>query len=170
MTTLPYLRGGNTAEVEQGNQLFATGFICRPQWRDTVTQCPVLWPPVHEGRWKWSEEYHEKYRSLGDSLLHSLHNGFSDLKPQTHGSRSSGWGAWIVWTAIISIARCFLDWPWNPFVCPRFIIGRAKWLAPCLSFITAVPQISRQTAGEFSSQRPDGCGPHSSRESFVCPW
>lgn len=61
-------------------------------------------------------------------------------------SCSSGWGVWIVWIAIISIARCFLDWPWNPFVCRGFIISQAKWLAPCLSFIT----------GRSSDKQADG--------------
>lgn len=50
-----------------------------------------------------------------------------------------------LWTFITPVS-CFLHWPSYPFNCPLFIISRAKWLTPCLSFITAAPEISGHSA------------------------
>lgn len=38
--------------------------------------CHVLWPLAQEGRWKWSVEYHGKYRSLGDGWRSSFCNRY----------------------------------------------------------------------------------------------
>lgn len=99
-------------------------------------------------------------------FLPFLHNGFNDLKPQTHGNCSSGWDAEIVWTVITTV-MCFLDWPRYPVICPRFIIGQAKWLAPRLPFITAVLQISRQSAGEFPARGQMVEGPRQSLSAAI---
>lgn len=113
---------------------------------------------MQEGRWKWSVEYHGKYRAQagGGGSHSSFRNRYimiSMIRSHKHMGTTPPAEMYKLCERLLPFrVFFFLDWPRNPFICPRFIIGQAKWLAPFLSFITAALQISRQTAGEFPAK------------------